>query len=478
MVFASLFFVFVFLTINLLSQIILPTPKLKNIAMLICSLIFYTWTGIRCTLLMLLMVYICKVGAIYIEDAGIDGKSKKIPLAVTIFLCLAILGVFKYTGFAMSTAAFLTGENLTIPEIVLPVGISFYTFQLISYVVDVYRAEIAAQRSYWRLLLYACLFHQCIAGPIVRYKDVQQDLDKREMNVHDAGEGVRRFCTGLMKKAVIANSCSLIADKSLGVGADALTETSAAGIFLGLFALYLRNYFDFSGYSDMAIGMGLICGLHYKENFNYPYISQSVSELWRRWHISLCTFFRDYLYFPLGGSRCSVLMQLRNLFVVWFLTGLWHGAGWNYVLWGLYWGFMLVIQKFIVRDKLSWLPAPVKVFGITMVSIFGLTIFQFTDLSLMIIAFKGLFMMNGNALTDLSTELMFKNNIFLLIFGMVAATPFFKIMRERLKEKSQSNSIVSVVYSISEVVIPLILFLLAVDALAGDSYNPFIYFQF
>ena len=478
MVFASLFFVFVFLTINLLSQVIIPTAKWKNIAMLICSLIFYTWTGLRCTLLMLLMVYICKVGAVCIEEARLNGKSKKIPLTVTIFLCLAILGVFKYAGFAVETAAYITGEDLTIPQIVLPVGISFYTFQLISYVVDVYRAEIPAQRSYWRLLLYACLFHQCIAGPIVRYKDVQKDLDERNMNVKDDGEGVRRFCTGLMKKAVIANSCSIIADKLLVVNAETLTETSAAGIFLGLFALYLRNYFDFSGYSDMAIGMGLMCGLHYKENFNYPYISQSVSELWRRWHISLCTFFRDYLYFPLGGSRCSVLLQLRNLFVVWFLTGLWHGAGWNYVLWGLYWGFMLVIQKFIVRDHLSWLPAVVKVFGITMVSIFGLTIFQFTDLSLMIIAFKGLFMMNGNAFTDFGTELLFKNNIYLLIFGMVAATPIFKIMRERLKEKSQTSTLFYVVYAASEVLIPLILFVLAVNALAGDSYNPFIYFQF
>ena len=478
MVFASLFFVFVFLTANLLSQIILPNPKWKNIAMLMFSLIFYAWTGIRCLLLMLLMVYICKVGAVCIEEVRKRRRSATFPLVVTIFLCLSILGIFKYAGFAVSTAAFLTGEDFTIPEIVLPVGISFYTFQLISYVVDVYRGEIAAQRSYWQLLLYACLFHQCIAGPIVRYKDVQQDLAERKMTVSEAGEGVSRFCTGLMKKAVIANSCSVIADRMLDVGANALSETSAAGIFLGLFALYLRNYFDFSGYSDMAIGMGLICGLHYKENFNYPYISQSVSELWRRWHISLCTFFRDYLYFPLGGSRCSVLLQIRNLFVVWFLTGLWHGAGWNYVLWGLYWGVMLVIQKFIVRDHLSWLPSVVKVFGVTLISIFGLTLFQFTDLNLVIIALKGLFTLNGNPLTDFGTELLFKNNMFLLIIGMVAATPFFKILHERFEKLSHTGTFFRVTYAIAEVFIPIILFILAVDALAGDSYNPFIYFQF
>ena len=478
MVFASLFFVFVFLTLNLLSQAILPKPKWKNIAMLIFSLIFYTWTGLRCTLLMLLMVFICKVGAISIEEAGKNGKSKKIPLTITIFLCLAILGVFKYAGFAVSTAALITGENYTIPEIVLPIGISFYTFQLISYVVDVYRSEISAQRSYWRLLLYACLFHQCIAGPIVRYKDVQKDLDERKMNVQDAGEGVRRFCTGLMKKAVIANSCSIIADRLLDVGADTLTQTSSAGIFLGLFALHLRNYFDFSGYSDMAIGMGLICGLHYKENFNYPYISQSVSEFWRRWHISLCTFFRDYLYFPLGGSRCSVPKQLRNLFVVWFLTGLWHGAGWNYILWGLYWGVMLVIQKFVVKNHLSWLPAPIKILGVTLISILGLTLFQFTDLTLMIIALKGLFMMNGNPLTDFGTELIFKNNIYLLAFGILAATPIFKIMRDRLKKMSETSTLFFMVYAAGEILIPLVLFVLAVNALAGNSYNPFIYFQF
>lgn len=478
MVFASLFFVFVFLTANLLSQVFLPTPKWKNVAMLMFSIIFYAWTGIRCLLLMLLMVYICKVGAVCIEEVGKRGRSAKFPLAVTISLCLFILGVFKYAGFAVSTMALITGEDLSIPEIVLPVGISFYTFQLISYVVDVYRGEIAAQRSYWKLLLYACLFHQCIAGPIVRYKDVQHDLDERKMTVSEAGEGISRFCTGLMKKAVIANSCSLIADRLLDVGADALTETSAAGIFLGLFALHLRNYFDFSGYSDMAIGMGLICGLHYKENFNYPYISQSVSEFWRRWHISLCTFFRDYLYFPLGGSRCSVLLQLRNLFVVWFLTGLWHGAGWNYILWGLYWGVMLVIQKFVVKNYLSWLPAVVKIFGVTLISIFGMTIFQFTDLNLMLIAFKGLFTLNGNPLTDFGTEILFKNNCFLLIIGLIATTPIFKIAHERLEKLSHTGTFFSVIYSVAEVVIPLILFVLAVNALAGDSYNPFIYFQF
>ena len=264
MIFASLVFVFLFFTLNILSQILIPSTKWKNIVMLAFSLFFYAWTGLRCLLIMLTMVFICKIGAVAIEKRGLDGKSKKFPLTMTIAACLGILGFFKYTGFLFSTVANATGADLTIPEIVLPIGISFYTFQLISYVVDVYRGEVEAQKSYWKLLLYACLFHQCIAGPIIRYKDVHEDLQIRKPTMDEAGRGVTRFCIGLAKKAVIANGCGAMADHFFKVSPEVLSATAICGIILGLFAFGVQVYFDFSAYSDMAIGMGLMCGLHYK----------------------------------------------------------------------------------------------------------------------------------------------------------------------------------------------------------------------
>ena len=404
MIFASLLFVFLFLAANILSQILISSVKWKNIFMLGFSLLFYAWTGLRCLLIMLVMVFICKVGAVIIEKNSAEGKSKKFPLALTVAACLLILGFFKYTGFLFSTAADLTGENFNVPEIILPIGISFYTFQLISYVVDVYRNEIPAQKSYWKLLLYACLFHQCIAGPIVRYKDIHEDLENRNMTLDEFGKGVTRFCIGLAKKSILANGCGVITDHFFSVSAETLTGESVCGILLGCLSFGLQTYLDFSAYSDMAIGMGLMCGLHYKENFNYPLISCSMGEFWKRWHISLSSFFRDYVYIPLGGSRCSKIKQLRNLFVVWFLMGLWHGASWNYVMFGLYFGLLLVIGKFIVQDNLEWLPAPFLWAGIFSAFLFAQIIFKFTDLEMMKIAAKGLFVMTNHLQSQIMSD--------------------------------------------------------------------------
>lgn len=478
MIFASLLFVFFFLTLNLCSQVLIPSAKGKNIAMLFFSLIFYTWTGVRCLVLMLLMVFICKVGAIAIENAGVKGTSKKRPLFFTVAACLTILGIFKYTGFTISTIDYVAGLDLPIPEIVLPIGISFYTFQLISYVVDVYREEIPAQKEYWRLLLYACLFHQCIAGPIIRYQDVHEDLMARKTNVDEIGRGISRFCLGLMKKAVFANGCAVIADRMLDLDFNALSTAPALGLFLGLFAFGMQIYMDFSGYSDMAIGMGLMCGLHYKENFNFPFISKSIAELWKRWHISLSTFFRDYVYIPLGGGRCSPLLQFRNLFIVWFLTGLWHGAEWNYVLWGLYFGMLLAIKKFIIGNTFDWLPSIVQIFITFFFFLMNLVIFKYSDITMMLTAFKSLFCLNDNPLTNFGVELIFKNNMYFLILCTLASTPFFKIIYEALEKSAATNKFSLVVYGLVEVLLPIAMFILAANALAGDSYNPFIYFQF
>lgn len=478
MIFASLLFVFVFFTANILSQILIPSTKWKNIVMLLFSLFFYAWTGIRCLLIMLTMVLICKIGAIAIEERGLQGKSKKVPMAWTVAACLAILGFFKYTGFLFSTVADVTGADLTIPEIVLPIGISFYTFQLISYVVDVYRGEIEAQRSYWKLLLYACLFHQCIAGPIIRYKDIHEDLKVRKPTLEEAGQGVTRFCIGLAKKAVVANGCGVIADHYFKVTPEVLSAAAIGGIILGLFAFGVQVYFDFSAYSDMAIGMGLMCGLHYKENFNYPLISRSMVEFWRRWHISLGSFFRDYVYIPLGGSRCSVLTQIRNLFIVWFLTGLWHGAYWNYVLWGLYFGLLLFLNRFLIKDNLSWMPEIFKGFGTFALYLFSVIIFVFNDLSVMLVGIKSLFGLNGNELTNMDFILTLKNNIYFIILCVLVGTPLANYPRVLLEKLSHKNNFFFAIHAFVEILIPPILLIIAANALAGNSYNPFIYFQF
>lgn len=478
MIFASLLFVFLFFTANILSQILIPSAKWKNIAMLGFSLFFYAWTGLRCLAIMLTMVLICKVGAVAIEKNGAEGKSKKFPLTLTVAACLGILGFFKYTGFFFSTVANVTGADLSIPQIILPIGISFYTFQLISYVVDVYRVEVEAQKSYWKLLLYACLFHQCIAGPIIRYKDIHEDLKIRKPTLDEAGRGVTRFCIGLAKKSVIANGCGQIADHFFKVTPEVLSGTAIFGIILGLFAFGVQVYFDFSAYSDMAIGMGLMCGLHYKENFNYPLISKSMGEFWRRWHISLGTFFRDYVYIPLGGSRCSVPTQIRNLFIVWFLTGLWHGASWNYVLWGLYFGLLLFLSRFLVRNNLSWMPSIFKGLGTFALYLFSVIIFVFTDLDMMAIAIKSLFGLNGNDWTNMDFILTFKNNIYFIILCVLVGTPLANYPRVLLERLAHENNFFFVIHGFIEILIPPILLLIAANALAGNSYNPFIYFQF
>ena len=477
MVFASMLFVFFFLTANLISQLVLKTARGKNIAMLVFSLIFYSWSGPRYLFLLLGMVLICWLGALGIQRSR-GKRERKRYLILTVALCLVILGIFKYTGFFLGTFQSLFGVPETIPTIVLPIGISFYTFQLISYVVDVYRRQVRAQEKYWVLLLYASLFHQCIAGPIVRYQDIRQDIIRRRATLGEISRGISRFTVGLAKKAILANGCAAIADAFFEVGPEELAAVPALGILLAAFAFTLQIYLDFSAYSDMAIGMGLMCGFHYKENFNYPYLSQSIGEFWRRWHISLGSFFRDYVYIPLGGNRCSVPRQILNLFVVWFLTGLWHGASWNFVLWGLYFGLLIGLERFLLAEKLERVPVAVKIPVVFLLVLFSWILFKFTDFSMLGIALKGLFGLNGNGLTGVDVGLAFKNNLFFLIFSAVAATPLGMTLRTMLKNLSRRNQVWFWVNGVWEALHPVLLLILSAMALAGDSYNPFLYFQF
>lgn len=474
MVFSSLLFVFPFLTANLLSQLLIQSPRKKNVAMLVFSLIFYSWSGPRYLILLAGMTLICYLGARTIETSA----KKKLHLWITVALCLLILGIFKYTGFFLTNVQSLFGVPEVIPRIVLPIGISFYTFQLISYVVDVYRGEVEAQKEYWMLLLYASLFHQCIAGPIVRYQDIREDIVRRRVTPGEISKGISRFTVGLAKKALLANGCAAVADSLLAVSENELAALPSLGVFLGACAYTLQIYLDFSAYSDMAIGMGLMCGFHYKENFNYPYISDSITEFWRRWHISLSSFFRDYVYIPLGGSRCSRRRQIFNIFVVWGLTGLWHGASWNFVLWGLYYGVLLCIERYVLADALDRMNAALRHAIVMLLVIFGWILFKFTDSHMLGTALKSLFGLNHNGFGGAAVAMAFKNNVFFLLFCVIAVTPAGKYLRRILQNLGKRGGAAYWVNAVWEVAHPAALLILSAMALAGNSYNPFLYFQF
>ena len=478
MVFSSMLFVFLFLAANLATQFLIRDVRKKNIAMLAFSLVFYGWAGPRYLLLLLLMVAICWIGAILTERAGADRTARKRMMVITVAACLVILGIFKYLGFVLGTVKAIIGVPKIIPRIVLPIGISFYTFQLISYVVDVYRGEVPAQRRYWKLLLYASLFHQCIAGPIVRYKDVAEDIERRKMTLKEISAGITRFTVGLAKKAILANGCAAIADSFLTGTTETLAKVPAMGILLGVFVFTLQIYLDFSAYSDMAIGMGLMCGLHYKENFDYPYTSRSISEFWRRWHISLGSFFRDYVYIPLGGNRRGDRRTLINLFVVWFLTGLWHGASWNFVLWGLFFGILIALERFPLKGKLERIPDPLRPVIVFLLVMLGWMLFKFTDFALLGTALKGLFGLNHNGFANRAVGLAIRNNWFFLIVSLLAVTPFWRDLRRILANLSKRSAVLYWVNGAWEVAQPVLLLVVSAMALAGNSYNPFLYFQF
>lgn len=476
MVFSSLLFVYLFLTLNLFAYSKARKLRTKNIVMLVFSLIFYAWGGPKYLLLLVGMTFISWGMAIAIDRYR---EHKKLLLIADCVLQLGLLGIFKYTGFLLGNIQAITGFPESIPQIALPIGISFYTFQLLSYVVDVYRGEVEPQEKFWILLLYASLFHQCIAGPIVRYKDVENDILHRKVKINEVDRGIKRFCIGLAKKALLANGCAVIADTFLIIGdTKALSSVSALGLWLGLLCYMLQIYLDFSAYSDMAIGMGLMVGFHYKENFNYPYAADSVTDFWRRWHISLSTFFRDYVYIPLGGNRKGERRTYLNLFVVWFLTGMWHGASWNYILWGLYFFLFLVLEKKVLLEKFKALPKFVSHIYALAVIYFGWLLFKFESMADLGTALKGMFGLNKNGFIDMQTSLLFKNNIFFLIFTIIAVTPLFKMIRKKViawfKEK---NTIPYPVY-VYEVALPVVLLILSTLALIGNSYNPFLYFQF
>lgn len=480
MVFSNLLFVFAFLPLNLLFYVIAPTLKAKNAVMLVFSLIFYAWGEPLYILLMVGMTFIDWLLTLQIEKSEGIYKHRRLLVFAVVGIDLLLLGIFKYGSFILSNLNLLTGFPKTIPTVALPIGISFYTFQLITYCVDVYRGDAPAQKSFSTLLLYVSMFHQCIAGPIVRYQDICDELACRRATYNDCYEGIIRFTTGLFKKALLANTCAMLVSKLLvedGGDTSVLMDRSGLALWIGVLSFSMQIYLDFSAYSDMAIGMGRMIGIHYTENFKYPYISGSVSEFWRRWHITLGSFFKDYVYIPLGGSRKGLARTILNLFVVWALTGLWHGASWNFVLWGLYFFIFIALEKLFLGKILKKSKTVSHIYLLVIVY-FGWILFKFEGLYDIWTVLKGMFCANGNAFCDFETLTILKSNIIFLVVCVMCCTPLFSLLYKKLEEKSIASTAVFSVYSASNVLIPLILLALSVAALIGNSYNPFLYFKF
>lgn len=416
---------YLFLPICLLLYFILHGIKARNYLLLVMSLLFYAWGEPKWIILMIVTTLI-DYGAGLLVDQYRGQKLAKWALAGSVVITLSFLAVFKYLGFFNQNLNQIFGAELPTQIFNLPIGISFYTFQAITYVVDVYRGKAQVQRSYANLLLYVALFPQLIAGPIVRYTDIAAQLENREMTLPGFSKGITRFVTGLGKKVLLANIAGQVATSLIG---GDLSKASVLGAWLGIFAYTFQIYFDFSGYSDMAIGLGHMFGFTYVENFNYPYISKSITEFWRRWHISLSTFFRDYVYIPLGGNRRH---QLRNMFIVWALTGLWHGASWNFVLWGLYYFVFLAIEKLFLGQLLEKLPAVVGHAYALFIIVVGWVFFYFDDVSRLGQMLKLMFGFSGQAGVLPTDTVLLKNHLVFFLVAIIACIPVSKLVKALL----------------------------------------------
>ena len=467
MVFSSLIFLFIFFPLTLLLYFIARNIKTKNFILVVASLIFYSW-GEPVWVILLIFSSILDYTVSHAIEKHRNQPITKFYLAVSVIINLGLLAVFKYSGFFISTVNSVFGLSLPEPAFSLPIGISFYTFQTMSYSIDVYRGNVKAQKSFMNFLMFVSLFPQLIAGPIVRYSDIEDQISERAVTTEAFSAGMTRFMAGLGKKVLIANYAGSLATSLL----KDIDSAAVMSVWFGVLFYAFQIYFDFSGYSDMAIGLGKMFGFDYPENFKYPYISTSITEFWRRWHITLSSFFRDYVYIPLGGNRVGVPRQILNLLIVWGLTGLWHGASWNFVLWGLYYFFFLCLEKFILKKFFAKIPSPIRWLYSMSVVLVGWMIFYFDDFQTLITAFSVAFGHAGNAFTDPVSETLVINNVPFILIAAIASTPVLNVIR-RLVEKSSplTESILRIVYNI-------VMLILCVASLVGSTYNPFLYFRF
>lgn len=461
MVFSSITFLFYFLPLVLGIYYIVPN-KCKNIVLLISSLAFYAYGEPKYVIVMIL-----SIAATYIFGILMDKykKHKELFLILSICVSIGVLIYFKYTNFLIQNINLWLSNKIDFIYVILPIGISFYTFQLISYIIDVYRGEAKVQKNFLKLAMYISLFPQLIAGPIVRYTTIEEQIEKREYSFEKFAQGVRRFIVGLGKKVLIANVLGELNSAFL-VSKDTTT------LFYWLYAIsgMLQIYFDFSGYSDMAIGLGKMFGFEFLENFNYPYIATSITDFWRRWHISLSTWFRDYIYIPLGGNRVSKTKWLRNIMVVWLLTGLWHGAAWNFIIWGLYFGILLMLEKVFLNKYIEKLPkALARIYTLIIVMI-SFVIFNGETMGQIMQNICGLIGINVSSIISLESIYYLKSYLVVIVLGIIGATPVIK----NFANKEKIHKVINVL----EPAFLLLIFIICTSYIIDGSFNPFLYFRF
>lgn len=466
MLFSSIPFLYYFLPIVVTLYAIAP-KFLKNTVLLIASLVFYAWGEPKYVFLMIATVSVGYVLGILIEKFR-GRRLSKVFMTLSVVSSLAALGYFKYADFFIANFNRITGLSIPLLRLVLPIGISFYTFQILSYTIDVYRGTTEAQKNPINLATYVALFPQLIAGPIVRYSDISRQLTERTHSFEKTAHGIRRFIIGLSKKIILANSLGELCDAFMQSG-----DKSVAFFWLFAFCYMLQIYFDFSGYSDMAIGLGKLFGFEFMENFNYPFISKSITDFWRRWHISLGSWFRDYVYIPLGGNRVKKPRLLFNIFIVWFLTGFWHGAEWNFIIWGLYFGILLTVEKFYLSDFLKKHKFFSHIYLVFFVAI-SFVIFSANNLSQAISYVGGMFGIGGVPLVSAEWLYYLKSYGVIALVAAVASTPLPKKMFGYLyKNKSVAKTL-----DLLEIPALLLLLLISTAYLADGSFNPFLYFRF
>lgn len=463
MVFSSIIFLYFFLPIVLAVYYISP-DKLKNIVLFLSGLFFYAWGEPIYVFLMLLTVTVDFTAGRVIDKYDSSVAIRRIALIASLTINLGILFTFKYSSF------FAEVIGIEIDELPLPIGISFYTFQSMSYTIDMYMRKIKVQKNFINYGAYVTLFPQIVAGPIVRYEDVQNEIDNRKINIYLIGEGAVIFIKGLAKKVLLANNIGILWTEIKGME---YSEISMLTAWLGIIAFTFQIYFDFSGYSDMAVGLGKMLGFNFPENFRHPYISKSISEFWRRWHITLGSWFRSYIYIPLGGNRKGTLRTIVNLLIVWLLTGLWHGASWNFIFWGLYFGIIIIIERLFLGKYLERMNPILSILYSFILVVFGWVLFDTANLGDAFEYYKAMFMGNG-IVSDEMTLYYLKNYGLIFIVCILGSCGIFEKVTEKLSEKPAGEVLVSAFVP----VISVVLFVISTAYLVDASYNPFLYFRF
>lgn len=466
MVFSKLFFIYFFLPLCLFAYALAKGTKAKNIVLIIFSLIFYAWGEPVYVFLMLFSAFVNYIAAIVIGKHK-DTKIDTIATTLAVVYDFAMLGIFKYSGFIVENINALFSSDIPVPDIKLPIGISFYTFQTVSYIIDCHWETVKVQKKFSNFLLYITLFPQLIAGPIVRYSTIEKEIENRKIYLTDISYGLNRVVLGLSKKVLLSNQLSIIADTFL----KNIDDASVVGAWFGAIAYSLQVYFDFSGYSDIAIGLGRIFGFHFDENFRHPFICKDITEFWQRWHISLSTFFRDYLlYVPIFGKR----RKYGGLFLVWLCTGIWHGASWNFILWGIYYGLFVFLEMLIGKKKMKKIPIVIRHIYNKIVIVVGFAIFYFEDLNKLGTFFKTAFGFGSNGIIGLQDKITFMNNIYLLIVAVICCFPIL----EGLKKLTDKNAFTKHTASLVTTVVSAVMLLLTSVMLVDATTNPFLYFRF